>query len=324
MLGGLGAGGSILRDLASGGFGSFGGKEGAYNYFAILGSRTVLESVVDRFDLINVYDSRDSSMEKAIEELEDNVLFEEQEDEYVTITAFDRDPQRAADISNFFVERLNEISINLGTEEARNNRQFIERQLASTKGLLRASEDSLRAYQEKTGTIIVVDPSGSSSSPIAELYAVKARKEIELAILRRTASSDNALVRQLELELSEIDKKVATYPVLGIESLRLYREVAIQQKILEFLVPLYEQAKVDEQKDVPVLLVLDHAVPAEYKAKPKRALIVVVICFIAFLSLSALILFLNNLYALERKPTEIETLFVRIGDRILATYRMKL
>ncbi len=36
---------------------------------------------------------------------------------------------------------------------------------------------------------------------------------------------------------------------------------------------MYEQAKVEEQKDVPVILVLDKAVPPKRKAKPKRLII---------------------------------------------------
>ena len=80
---------------------------------------------------------------------------------------------------------------------------------------------------------------------------MKAKKEIEVGILRRTVSADDVRLKQAELELRELERKLSTFPGVGIESLRLYRDLAIQQKIIEFLVPLYEQAKVDEQKDVP-------------------------------------------------------------------------
>jgi hypothetical protein len=105
-------------------------------------------------------------------------------------------------------------------------------------------------------------------APIAELYGVKAKKEVELAILKRGVSSDNPMIHQLEIEIAELNRKLSTFPGVGMESLRLYRDVAIQQKILEFLVPMYEQAKVEEQKDVPVLLTLDHATAPERKVKP--------------------------------------------------------
>ena len=41
---------------------------------------------------------------------------------------------------------------------------------------------------------------------------------------------------------------------------------------MELLTPLYEQSKVEEQRNTPSVIVLDHALPAEHKAKPKVAL----------------------------------------------------
>ena len=87
-----------------------------------------------------------------------------------------------------------------------------------------------------------------------------------------------------------MNKKVAKIPEAGLEAVRLYRDVAIQQKIVEFLVPMYEQARIDEQKDVPVILVLDKAVPPEKKARPKRFIIVVVWNIVGFI-LSVLFIF---------------------------------
>ena len=62
-------------------------------------------------------------------------------------------------------------------------------------------------------------------------------------------------------------------PDLGVAYVRRYREVQIQSKILEFLTPLYEQAKVEEKKESPSVIVLDRAGPAERKSSPKRSLI---------------------------------------------------
>jgi uncharacterized protein involved in exopolysaccharide biosynthesis len=285
MLGSFGAATSVLKGLSGArGLKGLGQTQGAYNYFAILKSRTAMEAVVRKFDLISVYDIPDTSMEKAIKALAGNTSFETQDEDNITIEVLDKDPQRAADMANYFVDLLNQISMQLGTQEARNNREFIEKRLEACREDLRNAETALQKYQEKSGIIVAVDPSTPGVSAIAELYGMKAKKEVELEILKRTVSRDNTIVRQAELELRELDKKLATFPGVGIESLRLYRNLAIQQKILEYLIPLYEQARVDEQKDVPVLLVLDKAVPPERKVKPQRVLIV-------FLSSSLSLLF---------------------------------
>jgi len=81
-----------------------------------------------------------------------------------------------------------------------------------------------------------------------------------------------------EENLEAFQKKYGVYslPVaeLGVGYLRLYREVEIQSKLLELMLPVYEQAKFEEKKEKPSVLVLDIAVPAERKSWPKRLLIV--------------------------------------------------
>jgi uncharacterized protein involved in exopolysaccharide biosynthesis len=264
-----GSAGSLLKGLTGRG----GTGQNAYNYFAILKSRSAMESVVRKFDLITVYGIGDGSLEKAIKELVSNTAFESTDDDNITIEVLDRDPERAAAIANYFVDILNSMSIDLATREARNNREFIEKRVNQARGELHASEDSLQSFQERSGMIVMTD-AGTGGGGVAELYGMKAKKEIELGIVRMTVAPDDPKIRQLENELSAISHKLDRFPGLGIGSLRLVRSIAIQQKILEYLTPMFEQAKVDEQKDVPVLLVLDKAVAAERKVKPQRALIV--------------------------------------------------
>jgi tyrosine-protein kinase Etk/Wzc len=247
---------------------------GAYNYLAILKSRSAMESVVKQFNLIDVYSIGENSMDRAIKELEQRVSIDLQEDNYITVQVIDKSPQRAANMANYFVEVLNSISIRLGTQEARTNREFIEKRLGLIRDDLKTAEDALRNFQEKSGVIISPDQNSSSLNAIAELYAMKAKKEIEISILEKSITPDNESMRQLKLELFEIDKRLSTIPQTGLESIRLYRDVLVQQKIVEYLVPIYEQTKIDEQKDVPVILVLDKAAPPEKKFKPKRLIIV--------------------------------------------------
>jgi uncharacterized protein involved in exopolysaccharide biosynthesis len=298
--------------------GSLGQSQGAYSYLAILKSRTAMEAVVQKFDLIKVYDISHNSMEDAIKELTDNSSFELQEDENITIEVYDKDPERAAEIANYFAEVLNEISITLGTKEARGNREFIGKRLDSTMEVLRDAENRLQKFQEKTGMMIVPDQNTSSISAVAELYAMKAKKEIEIGILERSLSPNNKILQESHNELDELNKKLSTIPQTGMESFRLYREAAIQQKVVEILVPMYEQAKVEEQKDVPVILVLDKAVPPERKAKPKR-LIIVPVCFLLSLFFSVFVAF-GVTYAKDyaaQNPKKIEQV------RMILNYRRK-
>jgi len=69
-------------------------------------------------------------------------------------------------------------------------------------------------------------------------------------------------------------------PNIAIQYLRNYREVEIQQSILEIIMPMYEQAKVEEQKSMPTVMVINRAVPPQLKDSPKRSAIIIGILFL--------------------------------------------
>lgn len=262
-------------------------------YMAILKSETALVKVIDRFDLTRVYDITTYPREKTMKELLSNVDFEITEEGNLSITVYDKDPQRAADMTNYFVEVLNVINSSLTASNAHANREFIELRVEKCRDDLHGAEETLKDFQEKNGILISPDPNASSVTGIAELYALKAKKEIEIGVMERTVSKDNPLLDQLTIELSEIDKKVDKIPNAGLGALRLYRDVAIQEKILEFLLPIYEQAKVEEKRATPSVVVLDQAEVAERKAKPKIALYML-LAFVTSGLLSVFIVFLRE------------------------------
>jgi capsule polysaccharide export protein KpsE/RkpR len=320
----LSASGSLLKGL--GGLGKLSGlgqKSSAYNYFAILHSRTTMENVVRKFDLISVYDISDSSMEKAIKELDGNVAFEEQTNDNITIEIFDKDPIRAANMANYFVDVLNEVSTRLGTQEVRSNREFIESRVSETQDSLRQTEEALREFQEHSGMILTPEQT-TSADAVATLYASKAKMELEVAIIEHSVTADDPTLKQKKLELLELNKKISTIPQIGLKSFRLFRNVAIQQKILEFLIPIFEQARIEEQKDVPVLLVLDKAVPAERKSKPQRVLIIFFTTFFALTFSIFLVFVMQGVKNLEKDISPLTRKIQDFVNKIALFYKVKI
>ena len=206
--------------------------------------------------------------------------------------------------------------------EARENRVFIERRLDASRIELARTEDSLRAYQEQVKMIIIPDQGSSGIGALSELYALKAKKEIELAILKKSVTPEDPAIVQLKLELGEINNKLESFPEIGMASLRLYRDVLIQQKIVEFLIPLHEQARVDEQKDVPVLLVLDRAVPAEKKTRPQRMLIVLTTILLTLFGTIGWVFFIERIPGQGGSPSPFERSIGRFSGKVLRLYRM--
>jgi tyrosine-protein kinase Etk/Wzc len=305
MMGGMGALSQLLKDVTPGSASKLGGSQSSsYSYLAILNSRRAAEDMIRRFDLMKEYDIDDNSMEKAIKEFYDNFNFEVTDDGAIVINIFDRDSVRAADMANHMVQILNEVSVELGTGEARKNREFLENRVAENRRQLSAAEDSLKRYQEVHGMLLLGDDAKSAAASIGALYATKVKADVELSVLQQTSGRENVAYQQLQLQRDALEKKLSTFPQLGMESFRRFRDVVIQQKIMEFLVPLYEQARLEEHKDLPVMVVLDKAVPAEKKERPQRTVIVAA----AFLSSLVIALIVSFLLAHVRllKVTEHE------------------
>jgi len=117
-------------------------------YLAILKSGTVFKAVIQKFDLVNVYGITSYPGEKTVKELLDNVEFKAEDEGNITITVYDREPQRAANMANYFVEMLNNTNTELQVQNARGNRQFIEERYKKNLTDLATAEDSLNYFKK--------------------------------------------------------------------------------------------------------------------------------------------------------------------------------
>ena len=261
-------------------------------YLAILKSGRVFSEVISKFDLVNVYGITQYPGEKTAKELMSNVEFSVEPEGTLSISVYDKDPQRAAEMTNFFVDMLNRTNSEVLAQNAKGNRSFVEERYNKNLQDLRAAEDSLQAFQKRYGVVSMPEQVKATIEAGATLLGQVTLKEVQLGVLRRTTAVDNPAVQTLKAEIEELHHKLNdmntgggltnsgskifvpfnNMPDWGLDYLRRYREVEIQYKILQYVMPLYEQAKVEERRDTPSVLVLDRAAPAERKAKPKAML----------------------------------------------------
>ncbi|MGC8594967.1 MAG: GumC family protein [Candidatus Kryptoniota bacterium] len=322
LMGGSSSLGSLARQFAPlVGAGSELGT--GFNYLAILNSRDAMEKVVRKFDLMRVYGIKDSSMEKAIKELRNNTTFEIDEYGAVVIKVMDKKPWRAAAMANYFVEVLNEINGKLSSEDAHNNMLVVEKRFNQNLADLRAAEDSLQSFQQKYGYISLPDQMKASIATGSELEAQIILSEVKLGVIEKQLSQTSPEVRSLQEQITELKSKLNDLnkgsnsgngngfsllvpfrkaPEQLKRYLDLYRNVELQAKLMEILYPLYEQAKLEEAKETPTVLVLDRAVPPERKARPMRLLIIVSAFVLGMASSISLILMIEG--GLKKRESE--------------------
>ena len=295
------------------------------DFKTILASRRVTEAVVTRFDLKTAYGEK--LMEKACRELEDNVTISQgKEDVSIEVNVFDTDPIRAADMANYFVEMLNRVNLEMNVAEAKGNREFLETRYQQNLQDLKNAEESFKSFQEKTGVYSVPDQVKAAVTAAATLESRVALKEVQLGILEQTTTPENAARQETALELKELQKQLTALqygsddpksrslvfppfrkaPEIGIEYIRHYREVELQSKLLELLLPLYEQAKIEEHRSTPAVIVLDTAVPAERPSKPKRTIILGVTLVASFILAFFIALYMESIKNARSERSEEE------------------
>ena len=281
------------------GGGAVGAKGQTDVYVSMLESRTVADALIRRNDLMRVY--RERQMVDTRNELKKRTRIESEKGT-ISVRVEDRDPKRAADLANAYVEELMTLTRSLAVTEAGQRRLFYEGQLKNAKEDLAEAEIALRRTQERTGLLKLDEQARVIIESVSRMRAQLAIKEIELQGLRTSSTDSNPdviLLRQqiaglrehlAKLEVSQDfgngNVQIATrkVPEAGLEFVRALRDVKYREMLYEMLAKQYEAAKLDESKDAVVIQVMDKAIVPEKKSWPLRGLIVALVFIFSILA----------------------------------------
>jgi tyrosine-protein kinase Etk/Wzc len=273
-------------------------------YVGLLKSRTVLDAMIQRFNLKEYYkatlteDARRTleGATKATLGIKDGII---------TIEVDDHDPKRAAEMANAFVEELRALTNTIAVTEAAQRRLFFETQLKQSKENLTQAEIALRGSAVSEATLKTVPQ--SMLDAIARLRAQITAQEIKLASLRTFMTDSNAELKvalqelaALRIELAKAEQsntgKAATE---GAEYIARYREFKYHETLFELMAKQYELARLDEAREGAIIQVVDVAQTPERKSKPKKGLIAIITTLIVFF-LMALAVYVRQKLANDR------------------------
>jgi uncharacterized protein involved in exopolysaccharide biosynthesis len=306
-----GIGSAMLGDISSA-LSLFGGGGGDYvRYLAILNSRTVMEATVDTFNLEQVYELEDEEFPRqaALDMLSDKVDFlVDDEFENLNVEAVDTDAQRAANMANFLVRMLSRVDNRLASRTAGQFRKYVEERFDESRRTRMALLDSLQTFQEQYGVIDLESQLEAYFTQLAQVRISVIEAEIQYETLKSQFGEDNTTVRRTE-DVVRAARNLYNQALAGGEQVlpvsqeeapsmvhryaELTMERTIQEKILEVVAPILEQARFDEQRDIEDVQVVDPAVPAVKKFKPKRSFIVIGATLSAFILAAIYVLIAN-------------------------------
>lgn len=295
------SGAAALLSQLGGAAGAVAGVTGMKNpsdlYIGMLKSRTVGDRIIKKFDLQKVYDA--DSMEKTRKILEENSSFVAGKDGLIIIEVEDYGQQRVAQLADAYVAELVRMTSTLAVTEASQRRVFFERQLEMAKNNLASAEMTLKGALDTRGVISVDSDSRSIVETVSRLRAQISAKEIQLNSMQAFVTTNNQEYKRsqeelnsLRAELSKLENgrpELAGIPAqgdrkqVGLENIKVLRDVKYFQMLYELLAKQYEVARLDEAKDAALIQVLDPAIVPERKFKPKRAIIILLTVFLALI-----------------------------------------
>ena len=265
-------------------------------FTAMLKSRIMADDIIRRFDLMEHYETK--TMHDARGSLEGATRIVVTKEKVIKVAVEDRDPQLASDIANFYVSNLDRLNQTLSVSKARENRKFIEQRVAETQTALVKVEDALKEFQTQNRTVAIEAQSKAMIEATAMIQAQIMAQEVQLQVMGSYLSSNNPEIARVQSSISELRKQlqimetgksgkerlpgdrlrpaITSVPTLALEYGRLARDLKVQETLYALLISQYEQAKLTEARDTPTVQVLDPAIPAERKSRPKILLNVLI------------------------------------------------
>jgi uncharacterized protein involved in exopolysaccharide biosynthesis len=269
--------------------GSIGGlKSPADQYVALMESATVGDRIIDQFKLIDVYkvDFRVDARNRLSRSVR---ISAGKKDGLISIEVDDRDPQRAADIANAYVENLRYLTTKLAVTEAQQRRAFFEQRMKEAKDRLTQAQVALGGAG--LGTDVLKAEPKSAAEGYARLRAEATAAEVRLQTLRRTLTDNAPEVKQQESLLAALRRQLSRTEAQessgsGSEYITKYRNFKYEEALFEIFAKQYELARVDESREGALIQVVDVATPPERKAGPKRLSIAALTGMLGALALS--------------------------------------
>lgn len=307
---------SALKDFGLTKMGGAGSSGEQYSFLVILESRTVKDSIIKLFDLPKRYEIEKYIMTNTRKEFESNIEITFESEGNYTITIWDKNPDTAAAMVKAYIDIANGVGKDIFNREARTNREHLERRMQQTDSVFAVIADSLQEYSRKYLIFSPEDQAKAISSSFSDLKSEKIKQEILLEVLANKYGAADSYTKMQQNIVDELEKKLQGIvrssgfagnfsldesAKVAIEYLRMYAELETFMKVKALLLPMLEEARLDEIRNQQTLFVLDEAIAPEKKDLPKRSLIVAGSAIGSLALIIFIIILFENFRAVKRR-----------------------
>jgi capsule polysaccharide export protein KpsE/RkpR len=284
-------------------------------FIGVLRSRTVEDSIIDQFGLMDLYSTR--YIEDTRKELESYTDIDvDKKTGIISVSVEDKDPKRAAAMAQAYVERLNRVLADVNTSSAHRERLFVETRLKQVKQELDDSAKEFSIFASQNTAINIPDQAKAMVEAAAELQAELMAAQSQMKALQQVYTDNAVQVKAAKAQIQELQAQLEKFggkdvnvsgdgslakgelypsirqlPLLGVKYLDLYRKTKIDEAVYELLTKQYEVVKIQEAREIPTAQILDTAVVPSKKSSPHRWQIMLAGFLLSFLFVSTRLIF---------------------------------
>ncbi len=259
-------------------------------FVAMFRSQIVEDAMVRQFQLQHEYHKR--LLSKARKSFENHVDVDgTSKDGLIHISVQDRNPQRAAQMANAWVQQFRLLSQRLAASGAGARADFYNQQLQQAKTNLANAEEALKQTELSTGLIELSSQARALIESAASLRAQITAKKVEIQALSTFATGQNSQLFEAEQQLGSLEAQLdklggsqqspnslivpkGNVPEAGLEYARRLRDVKYYETIFEILARQYELAKLEQAQEGALIQVISPAIPPDRASFPPRVLFI--------------------------------------------------
>jgi uncharacterized protein involved in exopolysaccharide biosynthesis len=244
-------------------------------YVALMQSDSVVDRIVGRFKLMEVYETEYRS--RARDQLRTNARITlGRKDGLISIEVDDNDPQRAAELANAHVDELRRVTSEIAVTEAQQRRKFFEQQLEQTRDRLTRAQIALQQSGFTQGAL-KAEPRAAAES-YARLKADVTAAEVRVQAMRGYLNENAPEYRQaltalqaLRAQLARAESAADPAATNGSDYITKYRDFKYQETLFDLFARQLEMARLDESREGAMIQVVDVAAPPELPSGPRKA-----------------------------------------------------
>lgn len=224
----------------------------------------------------------------------------------------------SAKISNTYAEALDKINREKLSGKAGKARVYIEQQLKEIKIQLETSENALMDFQKSNKAISLPEQMKAGIEAAAKIKGEMISTDINLGLLSKNLNANNPTIIALQTRYGQLKDQLdklessnqdillsfAAAPELAAKLSSLLRDVKIYNEVYLMLQQQYFKEKIQENRDLPTVEILDPAIPPEKADSPRLIFSTV---------LAAIFIFL---FALLLKVFETKEMFKYLKTRV--------